>query len=215
MLRHAAFLPQLIELADRSRHLGIHLIVAAEQLPRSIEHLLKSFANIRIALRMNDPADAIALMGSRDPVQISLHTPGPRHAPSRRRAPIAGAVRLRRGRVGRPDGDHSVHPRPRPQCGRAQDHHPTGRRTAPRPQRERRSSQARRCWSPKRRGSNPARAASRSSARTYRPSSPTSRSRRHAPARPTPTVPRSRSATCPTTTPRTPAGGTRRTTATC
>lgn len=76
MARHAAFLPQLIELADRSRHLGLHLIVAAEQLPRSIEHTLKSFANIRIGLRMNDPAEAIALMGSREPVHISLHTPG-------------------------------------------------------------------------------------------------------------------------------------------
>lgn len=76
MLRQAAFLPQLIDLADRSRHLGIHLIVAAEQVSRSIEQLLKTFANIRIALRMNDPADAIALVGSRDPVQISLHTPG-------------------------------------------------------------------------------------------------------------------------------------------
>lgn len=76
MVRHAAFLPQLIELTDRSRHLGLHVIVAAEQLSRSIEHLLKSFANIRIALRMNDPVEAIALMGGRDPVQISLHTPG-------------------------------------------------------------------------------------------------------------------------------------------
>ena len=27
MARHAAFLPQLIELADRSRHLGLHLIL--------------------------------------------------------------------------------------------------------------------------------------------------------------------------------------------
>ncbi|MEP7112696.1 MAG: FtsK/SpoIIIE domain-containing protein [Ilumatobacteraceae bacterium] len=76
MTRHAAFLPQLIDLADRSRHLGIHLIVAAEQLSRSIEHIFKSFANIRIALRMNDPVEAVALMGSRDAVQVSLHTPG-------------------------------------------------------------------------------------------------------------------------------------------
>ena len=83
MLRHAAFLPQLIELADRSRHLGIHLIIAAEQLPRSVEHTLKSFANIRIALRMSDPAEAIALMGSRDPIQISLHTPGRGADPAR------------------------------------------------------------------------------------------------------------------------------------
>ncbi len=76
MPRHAAFLPQLIDLADRSRHLGLHLIVAAEQLSRSVERALKSFANIRIALRMNDPAEAIAVVGSREPVQISLHTPG-------------------------------------------------------------------------------------------------------------------------------------------
>ncbi len=76
MMRHAAFLPQLIDLADRSRHLGIHLIVAAEQLSRSIEHALKSFANIRIGLRMNDPAEAVALMGNREAVQISMHTPG-------------------------------------------------------------------------------------------------------------------------------------------
>jgi DNA segregation ATPase FtsK/SpoIIIE, S-DNA-T family len=76
MLRHATFLPQLIELIDRSRHLGLHLIVAVEQLSRSIEQVLKSFANIRLALRMNDPAEAIALMGSREPVQISVHAPG-------------------------------------------------------------------------------------------------------------------------------------------
>jgi DNA segregation ATPase FtsK/SpoIIIE, S-DNA-T family len=76
MARHASFLPQLIDLADRSRHVGLHLIVAAEQLSRSTEHILRSFANVRIGLRMNDPVEAIALMGTRDPVQISLHTPG-------------------------------------------------------------------------------------------------------------------------------------------
>jgi S-DNA-T family DNA segregation ATPase FtsK/SpoIIIE len=76
LLRHAAFLSHLIELVDRSRHLGIHLVVATGQLPRSVEHILKSFANIRIALRMSDPTEAIALMGSRDPIQVSLHTPG-------------------------------------------------------------------------------------------------------------------------------------------
>jgi S-DNA-T family DNA segregation ATPase FtsK/SpoIIIE len=74
--RHPAFLPQLIDIADRSRHLGLHLIVATSQLSRSIEQTLKSFANIRIGLRMNDTTEAIALMGNREPVQISLHTPG-------------------------------------------------------------------------------------------------------------------------------------------
>lgn len=76
MARHAGFLAQLIELADPSRHLGIHVLVAAERLSRSLEHALKSFANIRIGLRMNDPAEAIALTGGRQPVQISSHTPG-------------------------------------------------------------------------------------------------------------------------------------------
>ena len=76
MTRHAAFLPQLIELADRSRHLGLHLILTVTQVSRSIEHMLKTFANIRIGLRMNDPIEALALMGNRDSVQISLHTPG-------------------------------------------------------------------------------------------------------------------------------------------
>ena len=76
MTKHAGFVPQLIELADRSRHLGLHLILTVGQLTRSIEHMLKSFANIRIGLRMNDPIEATALMGNRDPVQISLHTPG-------------------------------------------------------------------------------------------------------------------------------------------
>jgi S-DNA-T family DNA segregation ATPase FtsK/SpoIIIE len=74
--RHPAFLPQLIELADRSRHLGLHLILATTQLPRPIEPSLKSYANIRVALRMNDSAEAVALMGSRDPVHVSMHTPG-------------------------------------------------------------------------------------------------------------------------------------------
>ena len=76
MARHPGFLPQLIELADPSRHLGIHVILAAERLSRALENALKSFANIRIGLRMNDPAEAIALTGGRQPVQISSHTPG-------------------------------------------------------------------------------------------------------------------------------------------
>jgi len=76
MTRYSGFLPQLVDLADRSRHLGVHMIVAADQLTRSIEQTLRSFASIKIALRMNDPAEAIALVGSRDPVQVSLHTPG-------------------------------------------------------------------------------------------------------------------------------------------
>ena len=76
MARHAGFLPQLIELADPSRHLGLHVFVATERLSRSLETALKSFANIRIGLRMNDPGEAIALTGGREPVQISSHTPG-------------------------------------------------------------------------------------------------------------------------------------------
>ncbi|HEY4611122.1 MAG TPA: FtsK/SpoIIIE domain-containing protein, partial [Ilumatobacteraceae bacterium] len=66
--RHGAFLPQLIELADRSRHLGLHLIMATTQLPRSIELSLKSYANMRLALRMTDASDAVALMGGREPM---------------------------------------------------------------------------------------------------------------------------------------------------
>ena len=76
MSRHGAFLPQLIELADRSRHLGLHLIMATTQALRSIEHSSRSYANIRIALRMTDSANAVALMGGRDAVHLSMHTPG-------------------------------------------------------------------------------------------------------------------------------------------
>ena len=74
--RQATFLPQLVELADPSRHLGLHLVIAAERLSRSLESVLGSFAEHRIGLRMNDPAEAIALTGGREPVQISSHTPG-------------------------------------------------------------------------------------------------------------------------------------------
>ncbi len=76
LARHADFLRQLVELADPSRHLGLHLVIASERLSRSLESALDSFANIRIGLRMNDPAEAIALTGGREPVQISSHTPG-------------------------------------------------------------------------------------------------------------------------------------------
>ncbi|MEA3185378.1 MAG: segregation ATPase FtsK/SpoIIIE, family [Ilumatobacteraceae bacterium] len=76
MVRNPTFLSQLVELADPSRHLGVHLIVATERLTRALENTLKSFADIRIGLRMNDPAEAISLTGSREPVQISPHTPG-------------------------------------------------------------------------------------------------------------------------------------------
>jgi len=83
--RYPAFLPQLIELADRSRHLGLHLIMATAQVPRSMEHSMKSYANIRVGLRMTDATEAVALMCGRDLAHVSMHTPG------------RGAVRLADG----------------------------------------------------------------------------------------------------------------------
>lgn len=76
MARHAAFLPQLLEITEPSRHLGIHVILASERLSKSVENSFGSLADIRIALHMNDPAEAIALTGSREPAQISSHSPG-------------------------------------------------------------------------------------------------------------------------------------------
>lgn len=76
MARQATFLPQLLEITEGSRHLGLHVILATERLPRTLEHRFSSLADIRIALRMNDSAEATALTGSREPAQISSHSPG-------------------------------------------------------------------------------------------------------------------------------------------
>ena len=76
MARGSTFLPQLIDLVDHSRHVGLHLIVSATHVPGPIESSLKALANVRIALRMTDAGEATALMGTRQPVQISSNTPG-------------------------------------------------------------------------------------------------------------------------------------------
>ena len=190
LLRHAAFLPQLIELADRSRHLGIHLIITTGQMPRSVEHTLKTFANIRIALRMSDPTEAIALMGNRDPIQVSLHTPGRGCHPSGRQCANARAVRVGGCRFRRSVGNHSVHPRPRSQRRRAQDHQSrsgphvrAASRRWPRPTRRSRLGRDR--------GNNPAATRIRSCAPIFRPSSRTNTSHRPGPAPRTPTARRS------------------------
>ena len=203
MTRHAAFLPQLIELADRSRHLGLHLILTVGQLSRSIEHMLKSFANIRIGLRMNDPIEATALMGNRDPVQVSLHTPG------------RGALRIGEG------GSTPVQFASAAAASGelmeitpfilARDLNAAERKitTLPpissltEPRREGGVCVTSSTSSPKPPASVSVPSRRPFSAQSYQRTLPTTRSRRHAPARRMPTGRPLRSATCPTTTRRT------------
>lgn len=73
--RSVTFLPQLLALVDSARHLGLHVVMASERLSRSLDGAVAS-ADIRIALHVNDPAEAIALTGSREPAQITAHTRG-------------------------------------------------------------------------------------------------------------------------------------------
>jgi DNA segregation ATPase FtsK/SpoIIIE, S-DNA-T family len=74
--RSHSFIAQLIDLFERSRHLGLHLVIATGQWSKSQQTTLKSLTGIRVGLRLNDPAEANDLLGSRDAAHISLHTPG-------------------------------------------------------------------------------------------------------------------------------------------
>ena len=70
------FLEALLGIAQRGRSLGVHLMLATQQPAGVITEGIKANTNLRIALRMQDVADSVDVVGSRGAAQISRVHPG-------------------------------------------------------------------------------------------------------------------------------------------
>ncbi|MGB8859314.1 MAG: FtsK/SpoIIIE domain-containing protein [Ilumatobacteraceae bacterium] len=74
--RSPRFVGQLVELTARSQHLGLHLVIAGGQFSKAFQNVVRQLNGTRIALRMHDSAEAVALVGSREPLHLSPQNPG-------------------------------------------------------------------------------------------------------------------------------------------
>ena len=70
------FVDGVIDVAQRGRSLGLHLIMATQRPAGVITDNLRANTNLRIALRMADHADSRDVLGSSDAAEFSPETPG-------------------------------------------------------------------------------------------------------------------------------------------
>ncbi len=70
------FMPALVDIAQRGRSLGLHLILATQRPAGVVDNKIKANTNLRIALRVQDDGDSIDIIGTRDAVAIPRRIPG-------------------------------------------------------------------------------------------------------------------------------------------
>lgn len=70
------FVDGVIDVAQRGRSLGLHLILATQRPAGVIKDSLRANTNLRIALRMNDEHDSSDVLGSKMAAEIDPSTPG-------------------------------------------------------------------------------------------------------------------------------------------
>jgi S-DNA-T family DNA segregation ATPase FtsK/SpoIIIE len=70
------FLAALVGVAQRGRSLGIHLILATQRPAGVVSDEIRANTNLRIALRLQDRADAIDIVGVGDPASFPRGIPG-------------------------------------------------------------------------------------------------------------------------------------------
>jgi S-DNA-T family DNA segregation ATPase FtsK/SpoIIIE len=66
------FVAGMIDIAQRGRSLGIHLVLATQRPTGSVDERILANTNLRIALRMIDRADSTAVIGSPDAADIPV-----------------------------------------------------------------------------------------------------------------------------------------------
>lgn len=71
-----SFLPALVAVAQRGRSLGIHLVLATQRPGTAISDDIRANTNLRIALRVQDAADAIDVVGDAAPAAFPRASPG-------------------------------------------------------------------------------------------------------------------------------------------
>ncbi|PKQ18395.1 MAG: cell division protein FtsK, partial [Actinobacteria bacterium HGW-Actinobacteria-8] len=70
------FVDGLVDIAQRGRSLGLHLIMATQRPAGVIKDNLRANTNLRIALRMADEADSSDILGVRDAAHVDPSLPG-------------------------------------------------------------------------------------------------------------------------------------------
>ncbi len=87
------FVDGVIDVAQRGRSLGLHLVMATQRPAGVIKDNLRANTNLRIGLRMADPADSSDVLGVPDAADFAAEIPG-------RAAVKIGAARLRHFQTG-------------------------------------------------------------------------------------------------------------------
>jgi len=70
------FTAGLVDIAERGRSLGLHLILATRRPSGMVPAGIRASTNLRIALRVTGPADSTDVIGAPDAARISPHLPG-------------------------------------------------------------------------------------------------------------------------------------------
>jgi S-DNA-T family DNA segregation ATPase FtsK/SpoIIIE len=104
------FVTGLVNIAQRGRSLGIHLILATQRPSGVVSQDIRANTNLRIALRVTDPAESADVIGVSDASSIAKTAPGRAYV----RLGHASIVPFQAGRVGgrRPHTDRAVTARP-------------------------------------------------------------------------------------------------------
>ncbi len=70
------FLNSLVDVAQRGRSLGIHMVLATQRPTGVVDAKIRANTNLRIALRVQDDADSIDVIGARSAADIDRRHPG-------------------------------------------------------------------------------------------------------------------------------------------
>ena len=70
------FLPSLVGVAQRGRSLGIHLVLATQRPAGVVSDEIRANTNLRVALRLQDRADAVDIVGVAEPAAFPRGVPG-------------------------------------------------------------------------------------------------------------------------------------------
>jgi S-DNA-T family DNA segregation ATPase FtsK/SpoIIIE len=90
------FVTGLVNIAQRGRSLGLHLILATQRPSGVVSQEIRANTNLRIALRVTDPADSADVIGVPDAATMSQSHPGRAYV----RLGHASLVPFQAGRVG-------------------------------------------------------------------------------------------------------------------
>jgi S-DNA-T family DNA segregation ATPase FtsK/SpoIIIE len=70
------FIPSLVAVAQRGRSLGVHLVLATQRPAGAVSDDIRANTTIRVALRVQDPADSFDVVGDAAAAAIPRHRPG-------------------------------------------------------------------------------------------------------------------------------------------